>query len=704
MNLTLQLRTIRADTAGVTRGSSPREVIAERRARPFWLWCVLITVAGLSLAVASVANVELHELAAPEFAVLAALVIGFELRPLLAPGNGDGNGIAVSVAFVFTAMIMYGLDEALLLMAVATVLADWARRKAWWRTAFNIGQYALSYGAAAAVLALLGAGGAPADAHDLSARHVPAMMLAGAAYFLVNNLLVTRLIASHEGIRWWTAFRTDIGFEFVSTAALLTLAPLIVVVLEHSYALAPLLLPALFAVYRNASVAVAREHEALHDSLTGLPNRKLLLSQASRALADRPTAPVALLLLDLDRFKEVNDTLGHGVGDSLLALVGQRLRAAAPTGATVARLGGDEFAVLLTDDAERAQEVAQAVRDGLREPFSVADLRLDIGASLGIAHYPEHAGDFATLMQRADVALYLAKDTRNGIETYSSERDCNSTARLNLLGDLRQALDDGSLTVHYQPKADLLTAQVVGVEALVRWEHPEQGFIPPDLFIPLAEHAGLIRPLTEHVLDTAIAEAAGWAAHGIPLQLAVNISVFDLYAQGFAPYVASRLAAHRLRPELLQLEVTESVLMADPDRAMPTLTALHDLGVTLSLDDFGTGYSSLARLRRLPVTELKIDRSLTARVAEDPDDMAIARSVVDLARALGLSVVAEGVETEDAWRCLRMMGCDLAQGWYLSRPMPADNLLPWLAQRVVPAPQWQPMVSVRSSRGGARTR
>jgi predicted signal transduction protein with EAL and GGDEF domain len=355
-------------------------------------------------------------------------------------------------------------------------------------------------------------------------------------------------------------------------------------------------------------------------------------------------------------------------------------------GDVVSRLGGDEFAVLLPDlpDEETARDIAVRTRGALSLPFDLDGLMLELEASVGMALYPTHASDSHTLLQRADVAMYVAKERRTGIEAYDPEKDRNSTARLSLLGDLRRAIEDGELELHYQPKAHLPDGMVMGVEALLRWHHPDRGMVPPDDFIPAAEQSGVMRPLTRYVVDHALSQVACWLVAGLDVQVAVNISMRDLHDPELVPFLRERFAAHAVPASALLLEITENVLMADPNGVAGTLRGLDELGVALSLDDFGTGYSSLVHLKRLPVSEIKIDRSFVQRMVEEEDDATIVRSIIDLGDALGLRVVAEGVETASAWDALSRMGCDAAQGWYLARAMPPKEATAWLQESCRP--------------------
>ena len=423
----------------------------------------------------------------------------------------------------------------------------------------------------------------------------------------------------------------------------------------------------------------ALEHQALHDALTGLPNRLLFHDRLEQAIrfAHRGAASLALLLLDLDRFKEVNDTLGHQPGDVLLQEVGQRLRDLLRESDTVARLGGDEFAIILPAiDAPSASLTAGTIHSALRQPLVLEGHRININASMGIALYPEHGEDTATLLRHADIAMYTAK--RAGVEhqIYAPDQDLTSPARLELMADLRHAIDHDQLLLHYQPKVNMATSAVEQVEALVRWLHPEHGLIAPTEFIPLAEETGLIEPLTLWVLRSALDQCAAWQQAGLQLRVAVNLSTRNLHDPHLADTIAWMVRSEDVEPSRLIVEITESALMQDPDGARAVLQKLHEMGVGIAIDDFGTGYSSLAYLKQLPVDEIKIDRSFVQGMTHN--GLVIVRSVIDLGRNLGLEVTAEGVETQDTWNALARMGCSMAQGYYLSRPLPFEEVIPWI--------------------------
>ena len=431
----------------------------------------------------------------------------------------------------------------------------------------------------------------------------------------------------------------------------------------------------------NSRLVSRLQHEALHDGLTGLPNRTLFNRCVQTAIGNRrPGDKVAVLLFDLDRFKDVNDTLGHHHGDQLLVDVGRRLEQAAPAGTVVARLGGDEFAVLLppTDDHGLPMTHARALAAALDAPFELDRIAVASRASIGIAICPDHGEVASTLLQRSDVAMYVSKSS-GMIELYSPDRDNHSTRRLALVSELRTALDEHALEVWYQPKADAASRSITGAEALIRWNHRERGWVGPDEFIPVAEQTGLIVPLTEQVLADVAQRWRAWHDAGIELRLAANLSLRSLQDPSVVDEIRDCIDAVGMPPSALTLEITESSIMSDPTRTLRVLHGLASTGISLAVDDFGTGYSSLTYLRQLPVQEIKIDKSFVIGMDRNPGDAAIVRSVIDLGRNLGLNVVAEGVETEAAWEQLAAWGCDTIQGYHLSRPAPPDKLTEWLA-------------------------
>ena len=426
----------------------------------------------------------------------------------------------------------------------------------------------------------------------------------------------------------------------------------------------------------------ALEYQALHDALTDLPNRTLLSDRVSQAIvrAQRDGSQLALVLADLDRFKEINDTLGHQNGDLILQQVSTRLRNALRESDTIARLGGDEFAALLPNvDLEQATNIVRKLIATLEDPLIIDGQSLHVGSSFGIAMFPGHGDDESILMRHADVAMYIAKRANLGYTIYDPSKDQHSLRNLALVSELRSGIDSGELILYYQPKVSLAAGKVVGAEVLVRWRHPRYGLMFPDSFIPLAEQTGLINPLTQWVINAALEQCQQWKAAGMCLPIAVNLSVRNLLDAQLLDQLAVALhnVPHDSRCRIC-LEITETAMMADPVRALTILNALNEMGIVLSIDDFGTGYSSLAYIKRLPVNELKIDKSFVMGMGVGENDAVIVRSTIDLAHNLGFKVVAEGVEDEATYNMLAKLGCDVAQGYYISRPLPPGDVEAWI--------------------------
>ena len=596
--------------------------------------------------------------------------------------GGTGSGAALTLAV----LMLYGWVPAGMVSLTVVVLVGIARRNRWRQGVLQGAVDILGIGAGALVLGAFGRVPSvekPWNPDSWTLYTAPQVVLVATAYLLVTRTLLWYLHAPRRG-GLPTVARTALARQGLVAVALLGIAPLVCVVAAAQPVLLPLFAIPLVALDSTLWIARARAEEQLRDPLTGLPNRQWLLERIWTALddAERIGARAALMLIDLDRFRSVNDTLGHLAGDRLLLQIADRLRVALPRGAEAARLGGDEFAVLLpvADSTTSATRVARGLVAALSSPLDLDGLTLVLEASAGVAVFPDHALDAEGLLRRADVAMYQAKRDRTGVEVYESKRDSNTPDRLGLLGDLRRALDAHEVKLHYQPKVRF-DGQVAGLEALVRWVHPERGQVPPDEFIAIAESSGLMPHLTEYVLETALGQVAKWRAQGLHVPVAVNVSPRDVHTPGFAGSVAARLARHGVPAGSLQLEITEHVLLEDPQRAADTLAGLTGHGVKMSLDDFGTGYSSLVHLRRLPVSELKIDRSFVARLAVDTEDAEIVRCTVDLAHSLGLLVVAEGVEDDETWERLRDMGCDAVQGWLVAAAMPAEETTAWLRAR-----------------------
>ena len=659
-----------------------------RRGSPALRGRVLAEVVATSAAAALVLALILRVYGQPPGArspgatwLFAFFVLLGELVPVRVLRRGDGGETTIATPFAIGLILTADVLDATVLMAASTVLAGLVRRRA----AADIGARAARYalGLAVAGVAFEALQGRTVQGLG-TVGELPAITLAGGVFFVVEAVLRARHFSLTRGGGMRERLSRDWAFQLVIVASQLAMTPVAAVSAERSVWLVPLLLVPAMAVHRSARLSLEREREALLDPLTRLPNRALFHRRVQELLEDGPRR-AAVLFLDLDRLREVNDTLGHHIGDRLLQQVGPRLRAVLGADATVGRIGGDEFAVLLPDvvDSAEAVRIAGLMAAAVAEPFRVKELSLAVEANIGVALYPDHAERAGELLQHADVALYLAKERRSPTELYDAERGARSRRSLSLVGDLRRAIDGRELVLHYQPKADLRTGRVVGVEALVRWNHPRHGLVRPDEFIPLAEHTVLMDPLTMWVLDEALSQCAIWWQAGHEIRMAVNLSVRNLHDPQLAAKVAGRLHARGLPASCLDLEITESSIMSEPQRAVETLSQLARLGVRLSVDDFGTGYSSLSYLKRLPVHEVKIDRSFIHDMAADASDAAIVRSSIDLARHLGLQVVAEGVETRAVWDALAALGCDYAQGDYLAPALPAAEALRTLGEPVV---------------------
>jgi diguanylate cyclase len=667
---------------------------------PRWLrpYLAAVTMFGLAVLCYAVYSV-MQQIAAHELNdiragwVLGALVVVGELRPLLNRHENDGANASLAFAIVMTAVV--GWQAAALAIAVAVTIYGVVKEHAVQRTAFNVAQNMLSLLAAAGFFTVLG--------YRVDSVYGPGLLtfayaavLVGCAivYSVFNHLFVWTALAIHRRLSLLDLVRSEGRHQVRAVAAIIALTPLACGVAMVNVLLMPLFLPVLLIIHGNAAAGRRREWEINHDPLTQLPNRKLLRIQGEQVLAEafRAHRSVALLLFDLDRFKEVNDTLGHLTGDELLKLVAARLANTIYPQDILARLGGDEFAVLLPEigDVECATAIARRIAGTFADPFSLDGVNLELEVSVGVAMYPEHADEFEQLLQRADVAMYQAKRSHTTVEYYEAGRDLNTPDRLALLGDLRRALDAGEVQLHYQPKVSFSTGQVIGFEGLVRWDHATRGSVNPEEFVKLAEQTGLMPKLTSYVVDQALTQVAKWWRAGLAAPVAVNVSMRDIHSPGFVQSIQAGLLKHGVPPAALQLEITERVLLEDPQRAAATLSGLDALGVRLSLDDFGTGYSSLVLLRKIPVSEIKIDRSFVARLAHDLEDEAIVRSTVDLAHSLNLRVVAEGVEDEATWDRLAELGCDAAQGWLVAKALPGDEATAWLVGQY-PAGQLGPV-------------
>ncbi len=605
----------------------------------------------------------------PLFWLLATLCLFGDLLPVRLARRLSFDEITVSTAFAFTVLIAYGPLPAMLLWSAASVVADALHRTAPIKIVFNASQYAVSVAVAGLVLELWA--GEP-DPRYVTGE-LPAMLVAGIVLFTVNHVLagIGAAILTRRPLAPYVL--GDLGFHAWTAGFQLALAPVLLACAQTDVLLVPLLSLPVLAIYLGGRQAVINQHRALHDQLTELPNRQFFRQRLDEALdaANGADGSFIVMLADLDDFKAVNDSLGHQLGDEYLRRVADRMSAAVPPTATVARLGGDEFAILLPDaDLAAGKAVARAIIDRLEEPLELESFSLDVRASFGLSAFPAHGDDPMTLMKHADLALYRAKSQHTCCEVYAGQDDTGFD-RLGLAAQLRRAIEQGELVLHYQPKIAVREDGMDAVEALVRWQHPFLGLLGPDAFIPLAEQTNLIKPLTRWVLDEALRQCAAWRAAGLDLNIAVNLSTRSLLDRRLPAQIAGQLAVHGLPGTSLQVEVTESKIVADFGRARDVLEQVRAMGVGIAIDDFGTGFSSLAQLQQLPADELKVDKSFVMRMAGDTSDAAIVRSTIGLAKNLSLKVTAEGVETPEACQWLTELGCDFVQGYHLGRPSPA---------------------------------
>jgi diguanylate cyclase (GGDEF)-like protein len=647
---------------------------------------IAVSLIGMPLFAFAVANVTWSDLNDRLLAILVAtvfLVIG-EMHPIpVSRGAEAGDEVSIASTIAVALLFIAPPGVACAAQALALTVDEARKRRAWDRLVFNISQYTISLLATKTVFAALVGQQVFGDPHALAAHQLGAALISASAFFVLNNGLTGIAVALATGLPVRRLLASDFRSYLPTEAVLLALAPAVAQALAWSVAALPLLLIPLVAVHRSARLAAQREHEARHDMLTGLPNRSSLLMQLKQSCEDLGHIPIAVLLVDLDHFKEINDTLGHHVGDRLLVEIAERLRGAVRTGDFIARLGGDEFAILArhVDTEAAAIEVAARVREAFGSTIPLSGADLSAQCSIGIALAPRDGADESLLLRRADVALYDAKTTRGSITVYDGSRDDHSIERLTLVADLRRGIETGTVFPLFQPLCDTDTGEIVGVEALVRWKHHQAGLLSPRDFLDVAEGAGMLDTLTYALLEDALSQLSDWHAAGRMFGVSINVSPRTMRDSRFVDQVQANLLAAGIDPHWLTLEITESVMLGDPERCLRELGRLRRLGVRISIDDFGTGYSSLAYLKSLPVDEIKIDRSFVTELGENPKDEVIVRTIVDLAHRFGLSVTAEGVETDAAWALLRSIDCDRIQGYRLCRPVTIEALNAWLVER-----------------------
>jgi diguanylate cyclase (GGDEF)-like protein len=651
-----------------SRATSPRPPIP----REFRIYAALVVVvAAATFPALGLAWPHYWLLTGTEgFWMLAALVLAGELLPIPVPRRGGIDKVTISTAFAFAMLLQFGPVPATLAYVASQIIADTVERVAPIKIVFNAAQYTLSVVAAALVLYAAGRTGPLL----LTANDIPILIASGTVFFLVNHILAGTGAALLARLPVVPYLFDDFGFQAWTAGCLLALAPCVLALLDRSPVLVPLSFVPMLAIYFGGRQAALNRHRAFYDQLTELPNRAMLTDGLAAALAaaERDHAMVAVMIADLDDFKAINDTLGHEFGDIVLQQLAPRLDAAVGTNGLLARLGGDEFAVVLRVGSEQeALAGAKRLLTALDRSLEIDSLALHLAGSIGIACYPHHGRTVPELLRHADVALYCAKGSDDPIAIYADEHDEYSLDRLALAAQLRRGVDRGELIVHYQLKTPLNGDPACGVEALARWNHPQLGQIGPEGFIPLAEQTGLIKPLTDRVLEASLAQCEAWRRQGIEVRVSVNISTRCLLDHDLPATIRSLLSKHSLPSRLLQLEITESRIVGDVGRARAVLEDLRATGVTIAIDDFGTGFSSLSQLQQLPVDEIKIDRSFVQNMETDASDAVLVRSIIELGRSLGLRVTAEGVETESVKRRLSALGCDFAQGFHIGRPVAA---------------------------------
>ncbi|WP_344482059.1 putative bifunctional diguanylate cyclase/phosphodiesterase [Glycomyces endophyticus] len=617
------------------------------------------------------------------FWLTAGLALVAEFRPTRWGGLWMSPIASIYLVYVLATMITWGFLPALVVQSCAIVLLSVQIGSAAWRTVFNVSQQGLALCASWFVWDAI-TGAAPWEG---SALQLGAIFAAGAVWPIVSSTLVGYRQALRTGVPWHDLTWQWLKSEWALRATQVAIAPILATATMSSWWLVAASAIPIFSVYRILQTAADREREADHDPLTGLLNRKGFQEVVDGKLADagETKTAVALLILDLDRFADVNSALGHEVGDQLLVELAKRFTTDIPRGKKIAHLGGDEFAFVWSelDGMTDPMECAREIRARLDAPIVLGDVSLEVDGSVGVAVFPDDGPDFQTLFRHADIAMYESKQRAGTYTRYGAEFDHHSPERLHLLGDLRRALDHPDapgVNLFYQPQVRLVDGEVIGAEALLRYSHPERGVVNPAEIIETAEHSSVMRMLTERVVDIALRQLRTWRESGYDLRMAVNVSVRDLQSPEFTDFLTERIDAYGVNAKRFQLEITESALMADPRRVLQNVQRLSDLGVGISLDDFGTGFSSMQHLRRLPVTEIKIDKSFVTTLCDDQENAAIVSTTIDLGRALDVEVVAEGVEDEKVRRQLEGWGCHAGQGWHFAKPMNADAFERWMAE------------------------
>ncbi len=644
----------------------------------FVLLVVLGALAGVLYDLWASRGQELFGPRPPVLAMFATCCLITELRPLRWLRRDEGGQVTASWTFMVALLLVAPPIATIMIAAAVVLIGDVVSRKPAVKILFNAAQMTICLSLGATVLVASGQdevlrlGAAP------SLAWFPAFLAAGAAVFAVNTTLTCTVIALHQGLPVTQTLRSVGAVNLSTDGVLLSLSPIFVVVAERTILLVPLLLVTTWTVYRTAEIALLRRHEATHDSLTQLPNRRLFDEHLQSAVtsARRTGARVGVVLIDLDGFKSINDRLGHDVGDEVLRSVAARMNNVRRTPDLLARIGGDEFALVLTnlDSVAAATAVADRVRGTFSKPCIVEGFPVAVEASLGVAVLPDHAQDTETLLRRADETMYSAKNGEWGVFVYEPNSDSRAVGRIGLLADIPGALLADEFFLEYQPQISLLNGQTVGVEALVRWRHPVAGVLTPLEFIGLAEQTELIGPITEWVLRQALTQCESWRRDGQDMRMAVNISARNMHDVRFPELVAGVMRETGVNPGAVELEITENTIGLDHSTTQSVLTRLRSSGLSISIDDFGTGYSSMAQLRELPVDRIKIDRSFVTNMTRQDKDALIVRAIVQLGQALGMETIAEGVEDTGVAEMLQALGCTTAQGWLYGKAMPPEVL------------------------------
>ena len=652
--------------------------------RAYTVYAILTAVAAIAAAAVLGEVGSWHSDRPALFGLLAAFVLVGELLPIPVPRRNGLTTVTISTAFAFAILLRFGAGPAIAVYALSSVIGDSRARTAPIKILFNAGQYVLSMLAADAVLTLLGS---PPPV-PINGSELPVVLGAAVAFFATEHLLACTAGALMADLPIVRYLREDLFFQAWTGGCLLAFAPTAVVAANVSIVLVPLAFVPMLAIYIGGRQAAVNTHRAFHDALTELPNRLKLSQRLSAAvsLAEAEHSSVGVMILDLDDFKAINDTLGHEFGDHVLQEVALRLGQALDGEGTLARLGGDEFAAVVAGAAAATEASARALLAALDRPVVVESLSLQITGTIGFACFPQHGRTPQDLMSHADVALYWAKASDEPVKAYAQDQDEYTIDRLALAAQLRRGIDRGELVVDYQPKVALHASTTFAVEALVRWEHPQLGRLSPSAFVPLAEQSGVIKHLTERVLETSVRQCARWRDEGLLVRVSVNVSTRSLLDQELPAVIRELLECFDVPASLLQLEITESRTVTDLGRARAVLEELRSMGVTVAIDDFGTGFSSLSQLQQLPIDEIKIDRSFVMGMDEDRNDATLVRSIIELGRSLDLRVTAEGVETESSLQTLRQLGCDFAQGFHLCRPVRAEHCRRYFETAVPAAP------------------